>query len=100
MSQGSLNPKIRFPGQKLCSDSEYRGHPFRFSGIFPSTYHQGSVQQFYSKFIGVESSVYVPFCSTLDCLFPWVVQDNRVTAEARCGYFSCVIDRWLIFVGI
>jgi len=25
--------------------SEYRGHPFRVSGIFPSTYHQGSVQQ-------------------------------------------------------
>ena len=23
-------------------ESEYRGHPFRVSGIFPSTYHQGS----------------------------------------------------------
>ena len=27
-------------------ESEYRGHPFRVSGIFPSTYHQGSVQLF------------------------------------------------------
>ena len=57
MSQGSLDPKIRFLGQKVCSvarvqthrqthrhESEYRGHPFRVSGIFPSTYHQGSVQ--------------------------------------------------------
>ena len=25
-------------------ESEYRGHPFRVSGIFPSTYHQGAVQ--------------------------------------------------------
>ena len=24
--------------------SEYRGHPFRVSGVFPSTYHQGLVQ--------------------------------------------------------
>ena len=49
--------KIRFLGQKVCSvacehtdghtdthKSEYRGHPFTVSGIFPSTYHQGSVQ--------------------------------------------------------
>ena len=67
MSQGSLDPKIRFIGQKVCSvarvqtdtqthrhtdrqtdrhESEYRGHPFRVSGIFPSTYYQGSVQYF------------------------------------------------------
>ena len=25
-------------------ESKYRGHPFRISGIFPSTYHRGSVQ--------------------------------------------------------
>ena len=59
MSQKSLDPKIRFLGQKVCSvahaqtdrhtdmhESEYRGHPFRVSGIFPSTYHQGSVQKY------------------------------------------------------
>ena len=62
MSQGSLDPKIRFIGQKVCSvarvqthrhtdrhtdrhESEYRGHPFRVSGISPSTCHKGSVQQ-------------------------------------------------------
>ena len=55
ISQESLNLKIRFLGQKLCPvacvqtdtqthESEYRGHPFRVSGILPSTYHQGSVQ--------------------------------------------------------
>ena len=53
ISQGSLNPKIRFLGQKLCpvalvwmgrQESENRGHPFRVSGFFPSSYHQGSVQ--------------------------------------------------------
>ena len=27
-------------------ESGYRGHPFRVSGIFPLTCHQGSVQQF------------------------------------------------------
>ena len=26
-------------------ESEYRGHPFRVSSIFPSIYHQGSVQK-------------------------------------------------------
>ena len=58
MSQGSLDPKIRFLGQQVCSvarvqtdiqtdrhEIEYRGHPFRVSGIFPSTYHQGSAQK-------------------------------------------------------
>ena len=58
MSQGSLNPRIRFLGQKLWAiarvqtdgrtdgdDSDYRGHPFRVSGVFPSTYHQGSAQK-------------------------------------------------------
>ena len=59
MSQGSLDPKIRFIGQKVCSvtcvqtdrqthrhESEYTGHPFRVLGFFPSTYHQGSVQKY------------------------------------------------------
>ena len=58
MSQGSLNPKIRFLGQKVCPvarghtdrqthrhESDYCGHPFRVSGVLPSTYHQGSAQQ-------------------------------------------------------
>ena len=53
ISQGSLNPKIRVLGQKVCPvargqtdthESDYRGHPFRVSGVFPSTYHQVSAQ--------------------------------------------------------
>ena len=53
MSQGSLNPKIRSLGQKMCPvawlrtdthESDYCGHPFRVSGVFPSTCHQGSAQ--------------------------------------------------------
>ena len=52
---GSLNPKIRFLGLKVCSvarehtdthESDYCGHPFRVSGVFPSTYHQESAQLF------------------------------------------------------
>ena len=48
MSQGSLNPNIRFLGVP-CSllthrQNDYCGHPFRVSGFFPSTYHQGSAQ--------------------------------------------------------
>ena len=45
-------PKNQVPRSKgvLCSlvtdrhESEYRGHPFMVSRMFPSTYHQGSVQ--------------------------------------------------------
>ena len=53
ISQGSLNPKIRFLGQKVRlvareqtdgHESDYCGHPFRVSGVFPTTYHQGSAQ--------------------------------------------------------
>ena len=52
MAQGSINPKIRFLDQKVCPvacshtdrQSDYCGHPFRVSGFFPSTYHQGSAQ--------------------------------------------------------
>ena len=60
MSQGSLNPKIRFLCQKVfpvaclrtdiqtCTQTDtqndYCGHPFRVSGFYPSTYHQGSAQ--------------------------------------------------------
>ena len=61
----SKNEKT-FLGQKVCSvahewtdrqtysqadtqpdrhESEYRGHPYRVSGFFPSTYHHGSVQK-------------------------------------------------------
>ena len=63
--QGSLNTKIRFLGQKMCSVTRVQtdGHThihtdtqtdtqvntqdtlFRVSGIFPTTYHQGSVQK-------------------------------------------------------
>ena len=79
-SQGSFDPKIRFIGQKVCSvarvqthrhtdtqtdrqtdrhESEYRGHPFRVSGIFPSTYHQGSVQKIRELYGGPEYPVHV-----------------------------------------
>ena len=58
MAQGSFNPQIRILGQNVChvaclqtdthtdTQSDYWGHPFRVSGFFPSTYHQGSAQQF------------------------------------------------------
>ena len=48
--------KIRFLGQKIRpvgrartdghtdTQSDHCGHPFRVSGFFPSTYHQGSAQ--------------------------------------------------------
>ena len=54
----SFNPKIRFLGQKVCPvarvrtdgqtdwhESDYCGDPFMVSGVFPSTYHQGSTQK-------------------------------------------------------
>ena len=60
-SKGSFNPKIRFISQKVCPvaclhtqlhrQSDYCGHPFRVSGFFPSTYHQGSAQYFEAVFI-------------------------------------------------
>ena len=69
MSQGPFSPKIRFLDQKVCSVAceqtdrhGYRGHPFRVPGIFPSTYHQGSVQQ---DAIEVEIVIYF-FTNVLD----------------------------------
>ena len=59
LSQGSFNPKIRFLVQKVCPvasvqtdrrthrQSDYCGHPFRISGLFPSTYYQGSAQKMF-----------------------------------------------------
>ena len=47
MSLGSFNIRIWFLVKRcaLCPqtdthESDYRGHPFRVSGVFPSTYHQ------------------------------------------------------------
>ena len=58
MSQGPLNPKNQVPRSKGVTcipltdrqtdrqtdtlESDYRVHPFRVSGVFPSTYHHGS----------------------------------------------------------
>ena len=58
MSQGSLNPNIRFLGQKMCAVARSRAdrHTHRvttegtlsgFQDFFPSTYHQGSAQKCY-----------------------------------------------------
>ena len=65
MSQGSLNPQIRFLGQKVfpvpclrtdtqtCTQTDtqnyYCGHPFGVSGFYPSTYHQGSAQKYIAR---------------------------------------------------
>ena len=62
MSQGSFNPKIRFLGQKVCPvarrqththESDYCGHPFRVSGVFPSTNHQGSAQYRHQIYLNI-----------------------------------------------
>ena len=56
MSQGSLDPKIRFIGQKVCSVASVQTHrqtdkkvntEDTLSGFFPSTYHQGSAQKIF-----------------------------------------------------
>merc|ERR1711923_604806 len=70
MSQGSFNPKIRFLGQKVypvargrtdtdTHESDYCGHPFRVSGVFPSTYHQGSAQLKNTGFGMTAMSLYI-----------------------------------------
>ena len=47
IQQGPKQTFVRRPGIKYKKyfKKEYRGHPFRVSGFFLSTYHQGSVQQ-------------------------------------------------------
>ena len=53
MSQGSLDPKIRFLGQKVCSVARVQTDTQTDTKVntedtlsgFPSTYHQGSVQK-------------------------------------------------------
>ena len=72
MAQGSLNPNIRSLGQKVCpvacwhtdgrtdgrtdTQSDYCGYPFRVSGFFPSTYHQGSAQYYENRVIYSEKN--------------------------------------------
>ena len=112
MSQGSVNPKIRFLGQKVCSvarlqtdtqtdrhESDYRGHPFRVSGVFPSTYHQGSAQKSKFLIVGLETQylrtvvwsrtvLYVCLSVGTACLrlaaplLPWVD-----TVHCRCSVY-------------
>ena len=36
--------KIKKTANGQTHESDYCGHPFRVSGVFPSTYHQGSSQ--------------------------------------------------------
>ena len=54
-----------FLGQNMClvsrvqtdtHESEYRGHHFRVSRFFPSTYHQGSVKKMLTQKRGLEIS--------------------------------------------
>ena len=70
MSQASLNPNIRFLDQKVCpvatdthrqtdTQSDYWGHPFRLSGFFPSTYHQGSAQKSIWNVLGKKSHIFI-----------------------------------------
>ena len=70
MSQALLKPKIRFLGQKMSSvahmqthrhKSEKRGHTFRVSELFPSTYHQGSIQKCYEVTYYVMQIYYASF---------------------------------------
>ena len=82
---GSLNPKIRFLGQKKCSvanrhrhtdahESDYCGHPFRVSEVFPSTYQQGSAQKPTLKggyiIYNHQSSIKITWNKTMNPIFP------------------------------
>ena len=73
--QGSLNPKIRFLAQKLRyparvqrhrqthrHDSDYCGHPFGVSGVFPSACQQGSAQLRAIKLQGGITSIRAMIC--------------------------------------
>ena len=44
MSLGLLVVSENANKQTDTYESDYCGHPFRVSGVFPSTYHQGSAQ--------------------------------------------------------
>ena len=39
-------------------ESDYRGHPFRVSGVFPSPYHQGSAQFMDQSASGPDTSLF------------------------------------------
>ena len=92
MSQGSLNPKIRFLGQKVCPVARSQTHRQTdrvttvgtltgFHDFFPSTYHQGSAQK-----TGDVSFLY-SFIKTnvLGTIYGEVVIWTAVTMEV-CGY--------------
>ena len=95
MSQGSFSRKIRFLGQMACSDKQtqkwkqktpFQG--FRIFSNFPSTYHQGVVQQvndilclfnisfrfrFRTAFVRVETTFKQTFlCNGLPIITKWI----------------------------
>ena len=77
MSQGSLNPKIRFLGQKVCSvarertdrhESDYCGHPFR-SFSFNLSSKIGPIHSLVIKIQSLVIMIYRQFLNTVERVF-------------------------------
>ena len=82
--------------------SDYCGHPFRISGVFPSTYHQGSAQQKENQTSVLDKAQAV----SVGCMTTVVATVRSVPA-----YFSLVIKKcslsaytvnqnWMAFVAL
>ena len=100
MSQGSFSPKIRFLGQKVCSvarsqtdrqtdtkvNTEDTLSGFQDFSNFPSTYHQGAVQQESLNHSRTRYICLVTSCSRVIPVLP--IYKNRIeTAPIRVAVF-------------
>ena len=72
-------------------ESDYCGHPFRVSGVFPSTYHQGSAQlslnqQFFLDITVIILQVKKKNDNVSITLFKLSIPNNAVMAKHTCVF--------------
>ena len=73
-------------GRTDTHESENRGHPFRVSGVFPSTYDQGSAQQ--------KQVIQWRSCRNLLATFWYMIHEDHTTGHLSVSKIVEVVKFW------